>query len=357
VFDRDSGLTNELIVNVFSFFSAKQSARIATTSTLFNVHHQTRINDLIKKVEKMHLGSNVLRELENRCYLYENNNSYYMHIKATDFNLNSNNLSDKSILEHDVIKQLRKLKNCDLYFYSPNGNEFYDMDSRGLAGKYGKENFYYTSFFTHETNRRQEPCKLYVDVDSGYANLLKSNFMVPAPLRKMTNNDDVLATYRLVHPTERRVVLMQLLTNESQLIPLRYREVPEHLFRCSDTMQYILITNSGSGYTYKVLMGYSDNWQEIPVTKVECLLDGGTTTFMLNPESGYQSLYSPFKPRGLQSTLILANGSSLELEVLDHSKFDYASIGITIGAPNPRPTLLDSLKAKEHDTNIALLKC
>jgi hypothetical protein len=199
------------------------------------------------------------------------------------------------------------------------------------------------TFRTHEHIKNSESCQLHVNVDAGKAKLLKQKAQID--YNETPKDEDILATYQLLHPKDKQIMLLQLLSAESRLIPLQYRAEPQYLFKIPHDNQYILITKSGEKPVWKVLIGNAGQWNEIPVTSVSRFRNGGTTYVELNQENGIKTIYCPsllhyeFDP-----LLIMSDESKIVLEKFDHREFDYASIGITLEPFSTRPTPLDEFR-------------
>jgi hypothetical protein len=354
VFDRENGLPNEVIINTFRFFTAKTSARIARTSQLFSEHSRYRINELIKKIEISPLDVKVLLELEKCCELYSYENFYFLHISTYDIKSPHGKRPDKSILEHHFIKKLSQLRDVSLYFYSLDGVEFYGMENEGSASN-GRQTVLY--FLTSETDDNKRRCELYFDADLKQVSVLRPGFNFCLGRKPRAN--ELFATFRAAHPIDKRAMLMQLLFNESQLIPLRYRDEPRYLFRSPKLNQYIFIASVGNhpNLDYKVFIGNPDSWQQIPVLSVQYARRDGSSLFELEEASGFETIFTvPWYNKITKRTLTLTNGKVLNLQVFNPRKIDYASIGITIDEPNPRPTLLDCFEENELESKISYSK-
>lgn len=362
MFDRDEGLPQELISSIFSFFTPTQSARIATTCKLFNQQSLNRVNELNNKVNRSPLLVKVLLELEKRCTLYSYQGSYYMEINAYDFNCHFGRTPNKVILQQDLIQKLIEHRDFYYYFYSIDGKCFYGMKAKGYVANANGNVL--RGFAAHETDSDKPECQIFVDNELKHASVVRDTLQFFESRRP--DRSQVYATYHLAHPLEKRMILSQLLTNESQLIPVKYYEKLVCLLRCDEIKQFIFVLSVGNGinhearkfdHNYKVLIGNLNHRLELPIEHVDYFRDDETVNIVFDRECGYQSLLLP-PSYGDDAMRILTTSDQkkMSLSLPYHSTSDSPSIRSTLDQPKPVSTLLDWLKANELETKQARLK-
>lgn len=329
-------MPRDIKTRILSFFSSKELGRIASTCKSVNQIWKNRIERLINKAD---ISLEALAEFEKRCNLYTYQGAYYLVIDSYDFN--NKNTKEKTILNQPLIKNLNQFGDYKLYFYSPNGIQFTEMHRTRFGGNDKEHSI---AFKMHETEDKS--CKMMVDPSQ--AILLKPNATVP--YGKKPQKEDTLATYHITDPNEKKMILLQLLANESQLKPLQYVKMPTYFFKIKGSNQYILVKSQVKDCNFTISIGNGNNWQNIDVVKVQCYRDGGTIFIHLNENNGYKTIYYcpiPIDPQyaswqdGAQAYIKLSNEDKVFLEKLEHRTFNFISIGITLDLPNPRPTPMD----------------